>query len=118
MCAWLSGCVLGVSHESRPGAPQIYWVYAEPRFRLLGTGKGWAQSLDAGLMLRAGFASVEGVDQQPGLLAPGAYFSVSAFHRAHWPRLVVEASGRYAYIIPGHEPVQTAAQGTLGIAIF
>jgi hypothetical protein len=115
---WLSGCVLGVSHESRPGASQIYWVYMEPRFRVFGVGRAWGQRLDAGLLFRAGFGEVEGVNQQPGMVAPGAYVSVLLFHQPHWPRLVLGASARYAYIVSGSQPTQAAAQGTLGIGLF
>ncbi|MEP6473752.1 MAG: hypothetical protein ABJC74_08520 [Gemmatimonadota bacterium] len=115
---YISGCVLGISHESRPASKSATWVFIEPRLRLIGSGKRWQQRLDAGVLLRAGLGQIDGLNQQPGVIAPGVYLSYLLSHHPHWPRLVLEGAVRYSYVVPSDQPGQTSAQGTVGVGIF
>jgi hypothetical protein len=66
-------CVLGVSHQSQSGAPNILWVYTEPRLGILRADHQRYSSWEAGALLRFGV----GINSSstPRVLAPGVFVS-------------------------------------------
>jgi hypothetical protein len=69
----LNLCVLGVSHQSQHSAPNILWVYTEPRVRLLGRARPGKSNWELGALLRFGVGIMSGVAVTPTVLAPGLY---------------------------------------------
>jgi hypothetical protein len=69
----LNLCVLGVSHQSQRSAPNILWVYTEPRIRLFGRARPGLSNWELGPLLRFGVGIISGGIDTPIVLAPGFY---------------------------------------------
>jgi len=69
----LNMCVFGLSHQSQRGAPNILWVYTEPRVRLFGRAQPGASNWELGALLRFGVGMMSGVSETPTILGPGVY---------------------------------------------
>jgi hypothetical protein len=69
----LNLCVLGVSHQSQHSAPNILWVYTEPRLRLFGRARPGLSNWELGPLLRFGVGIISGGIETPVVLAPGFY---------------------------------------------
>jgi len=65
-------CVLGVSHQSQHAAPNILWVYTEPRVRLIGRARPGLSNWELGPLFRFGVGISGGV-KTPVILGPGFY---------------------------------------------
>jgi hypothetical protein len=68
----LSMCILGLGHQSQPGAPSIFWIYTEPRISLLGSNFGLSH-WEAGVSLRFGMGINSGSNVSPSAIAPGLF---------------------------------------------
>jgi hypothetical protein len=68
----LSMCILGVGHQSQRGAPNIFWIYTEPRVSLLGSNFG-VSHWEAGVSLRFGIGINSGSSVSPSAIAPGLF---------------------------------------------
>jgi hypothetical protein len=68
----LNLCVLGVSHQSQHSAPNILWVYTEPRVRVFGRARPGLSNWELGPLLRFG-VGISGGTETPIMLAPGFY---------------------------------------------
>ena len=68
----LNLCVLGVSHQSQHDAPNILWVYTEPRVRLMGRARPGLSNWELGPLFRFGVGISGGV-KTPIVLGPGVY---------------------------------------------
>ena len=66
-------CVLGVSHQSQSEAPNLLWVYTEPRLGVLRADPRGFSSWEAGMLLRFGVAINN--SGTPRVLAPGVFVS-------------------------------------------
>jgi hypothetical protein len=66
-------CVLGVSHQSQTGAPNLLWVYTEPRLGVLRPDRQGYSSWEMGALFRFGV----GINSSgtPRVLAPGLFLS-------------------------------------------
>ncbi len=71
----LNLCVLGVSHQSQHAAPNILWVYTEPRVRLFGRARPGLSNWEMGPLLRFGVGIISGVSETPIVLGPGLYIA-------------------------------------------
>ena len=69
----LNLCVLGVSHQSQHGSPNILWVYTEPRLRLFGRARPGLSNWELGPLFRFGVGMISGVSETPVVLGPGFY---------------------------------------------
>ena len=65
-------CVLGVSHQSQHDAPNILWVYTEPRVRLIGRARPGLSNWELGPLFRFG-VGISGGIKTPVVLGPGIY---------------------------------------------
>ena len=68
----LNLCVLGVSHQSQHAAPNILWVYTEPRVRLIGRARPGLSNWELGPLVRFGLG-ISGRVKTPIVLGPGFY---------------------------------------------
>jgi hypothetical protein len=68
----LNLCVLGVSHQSHQGVPNILWVYTEPRMRLFGRARPGLSNWELGPLVRFGIGISAG-SETPIVLGPGFY---------------------------------------------
>jgi hypothetical protein len=71
--ARLSMCALGLGYQSQHGAPSVFWVFTEPRFRLLGHAPEGRSNWELGALFRAGIGQISRVGHDPFVLAPGLY---------------------------------------------
>jgi hypothetical protein len=71
----LSLCALGLGYQSQHGAPSVFWVFTEPRFRLLGHAPAGHSNWELGGLFRAGIGQISRVAHDPVVLAPGIYLA-------------------------------------------
>lgn len=67
-------CVLGVSHQSQSGAPNMLWVYTEPRLGVLRPDRNGYSSWEMGALFRFG-VDILRASPTPRVLAPGVFLS-------------------------------------------
>jgi hypothetical protein len=67
-----SVCALGLGHEWQHGAPPVFWVFVEPRLRIVGAPAS-GSARDAGVLLRLGIGGAARSNENPRMFAPGAY---------------------------------------------
>jgi hypothetical protein len=71
----LGMCVLGVSYQSQHRAPDLVWVYTEPRLRILGRARTELSNWDGGVLFRFGVGINSRSSSAPMLLGPGVYLA-------------------------------------------
>jgi hypothetical protein len=67
-------CVLGVSHQSQSGAPNMLWVYTEPRLGVLRPDRNGYSSWEMGALFRFG-VDITSASPTPRIFAPGVFLS-------------------------------------------
>jgi hypothetical protein len=67
-------CVLGVSHQSQSGAPNMLWVYTEPRLGVLRPDRNGYSSWEVGALFRFG-VDIMSASPTPRIFAPGVFLS-------------------------------------------
>jgi hypothetical protein len=71
----VSGCALGLAWDGRPKSNGTLWFFIEPRIRFFGGRPRGESNTEVGGLLRGGFGTVEKVNRNPTLIAPGLYAS-------------------------------------------
>jgi hypothetical protein len=67
-------CVLGVSHQSQSGAPNMLWVYTEPRLGVLRPDRNGYSSWEMGALFRFG-VDITSASPTTRIFAPGVFLS-------------------------------------------
>lgn len=67
-------CVLGVSHQSQPGAPGVLWLFTEPRLGAMRWGEPGLSGWESGLLFRFGLG-ISAASPTPKMFAPGAFLA-------------------------------------------
>jgi hypothetical protein len=71
--ARLGMCAVGLGRESRSQAASVFWIFSEPRFRLLGKSQRGQANWELGALFRAGIGIISASAYDPIILAPGLY---------------------------------------------
>ncbi|HEX3234792.1 MAG TPA: hypothetical protein VHR41_11390 [Gemmatimonadales bacterium] len=69
----LGMCALGLGYETQRGAKDIFWIFTEPRFRLLGRASRGKSNWELGALFRVGLGEISRSADVPIILAPGGY---------------------------------------------
>jgi hypothetical protein len=67
-------CVLGLGYQTQHAAPNILWIFTEPRVRILGHSRAHESSWELGALLRFGVGMISSpLAKSPRVLGPGVY---------------------------------------------
>lgn len=70
---YISGCAFGVGWDARGDARGVAWFFIEPRFRIIGTKPRGISNNEIGVLGRAAYGMISGVNRDPKMLSLGIY---------------------------------------------
>jgi hypothetical protein len=71
----VSGCAFGIGYDARPGSKSVVWFFLEPRVRIIGGRPRGESNTEVGVLGRASYGLVGGINRNPKMLSIGAYAS-------------------------------------------